>query len=89
LTGRAGVSGGQAVVTVPSAQVIVTDAAGTEAATATVGRISAAAPAPISPDAVGERPPCRLRRLKAWCLLPLLLAGVLMGAAMGIFVPRA
>jgi hypothetical protein len=43
LTGRAGVSGGQTVVTVPSARVIVTDATGTEAATAAVGRISAAA----------------------------------------------
>ena len=78
MTGRAGVSGGQTVVTVPSAQVIVTAATGTEAATATAGRISAVTLAPISPDAVGEP-----------AGLPLLLAGVLMGAAMGIFVPRA
>jgi hypothetical protein len=55
LTGRAGVSGGQTVVTLPSAQLIVTDATGTEVATAAVGRISAAALAPISPDAVGDR----------------------------------
>jgi hypothetical protein len=52
--GRAGVWGWWTVVTVPSAQVIVTAATGTEAATATAGRISAVSLASVSPDVVGK-----------------------------------
>jgi len=52
--GRAGVSGDWTVVNVPSAQAMVTASKGIKAATATVGRISAAASAWVSPDEVVE-----------------------------------